>query len=125
MTRAIIGVRAALVAAFLLPGQARAHDWYTGYRDPVFDWECCGGADCNVIPIDGKNVVAERDGYHVRLSIEEAKRLNPATNLPVDGVVTWDRVIESPTGQFAACPFMIRRDAETAGLRCLFVPPNT
>ena len=112
-------------AAFFMARPAKAHEWFNGYRDPVFDWACCDGDDCDVIPLPEKSVRVEREGYHVSLTAEEARRLNPGTDLPVEGVVTWDRVIESPTGQYAACPFRLRRDTETAGLRCLFVPPNT
>lgn len=118
-------IAAAFMAAFLLPDAAGAHEWFSGYRDPVFDWACCDGDDCDVIPLPEKSVRVERDGYHVSLTADEARRLNPGTDLPVDGVVTWDRVILSPTGQYAACPFRLRRDKETAGLRCLFVPPNS
>lgn len=118
-------IAAALVAAFLLPGSAGAHEWFNGFRDPVFGWKCCDGDDCDVVEINGQNITAERDGYRVRLTVEEAKKLNPNTNLPVDGLVPWERVIESPTGQFAACPFIYRRDEATAGLWCLFVPPNS
>ena len=125
MRPAIRAVAAALGAAFLLAAPASAHEWFTGYRDPIFKWECCGGHDCGVIPLPQKSVTAVRNGYHVRLTTEQARDLNPGTDLPIDGVVTWDRVIESPTGEYATCPFRVRRDEETAGLRCLFVPPNT
>jgi len=112
-------------AAFFMAKPAKAHEWFSGFRDPVFDWNCCDGTDCNVIPIPQKNVSVERDGYRVRLTAAEAKSLNPETNLPVDGLIPWSRVLESPTGQYGACPMIYRRDKETAGLWCFFAPPNS
>lgn len=125
MKRHHFPVLAALGAAFLWPAPASAHEWFSGYTDPVFKWKCCDGQDCGVIPLPRKSVTMTRDGYHVRLSIDEARSLNPSTRLPVDGLVPWARVIESPTGEYGACPMIYRRDEETAGLWCLFVPPNS
>ena len=87
---AIALVAAALAAFFLLVvmvRQAHAHDWFSRKVDPVFGWRCCGGNDCKVIRPNGRNITAEKDGYRIRLSLEEARAINPVAELPVDGLV--------------------------------------
>ncbi|PAQ01475.1 hypothetical protein CIT25_15615 [Mesorhizobium mediterraneum] len=53
------------LAWLVLPGDADAHDWYTGKTDPVLYYDCCGNKDCH--PIDSNDVRMTKDGYFVRL----------------------------------------------------------
>ncbi|ANN55504.1 MULTISPECIES: hypothetical protein [Mesorhizobium] len=53
------------LAWLLLAGDADAHDWYTGKKDPVLRYDCCGNKDCH--PIDSRAVRETKDGYYVRL----------------------------------------------------------
>jgi hypothetical protein len=54
------------MAWLVLAGNADAHDWYTGKKDPVMQSDCCGNKDCH--PIDPSEVRETKDGYYVRLS---------------------------------------------------------
>lgn len=123
MTRIVTAIAAALVAAFLCP-PVRAHEWFSLKRDPVFGWGCCGGHDCKVIRPNGRNITAEKDGYRIRLSLAEARAINPAAELPVDGLVTWDRVQPSETNEFAICLMPYNRTERAGGVFCLFEPPS-
>lgn len=123
---AIALVAAALAAFFLLVvmvRQAHAHDWFSRKVDPVFGWRCCGGNDCKVIRPNGRNITAEKDGYRIRLSLEEARAINPVAELPVDGLVTWDRVQPSETNEFAICLMPYNRSPRAGGVFCFFEPP--
>ena len=53
------------LAGLLFAGDADAHDWYTGKKDPVLQYDCCGNKDC--YPIDSRAVRETKDGYYVRL----------------------------------------------------------
>ncbi len=116
-------VVAVLAAAFAC-SEASAHDWFTQKRDPVFGWGCCGGHDCKVFKPDGKNITAEKDGYRIRMSLKEVQSINPMATLPIDGIVTWDRVQPSETNEWAICLMESNRGPRTAGVFCLFEPPN-
>ena len=53
------------LACLVLSGNADAHDWYTGKKDPVMQSDCCGNKDCH--PIDPSEVRETKDGYYVRV----------------------------------------------------------
>ena len=114
MTRIVTAIAAALVAAFLCP-PVRAHEWFSQKRDPVFGWGCCGGHDCKVIRPNGRNITAEKDGYRIRLSLAEARAINPAAELPVG---------PSETNEFAICLMPYNRTERAGGVFCLFEPPS-
>ena len=119
--------RALLTAAFwtaFFIGQAHAHDWFTTKRDPVFGWGCCGGHDCAPFKPNGRNITAERDGYRIRLTLDEARAINPHASAPVDGVVSYDRVQPSETDEWAICIMESNRGTRSAGVFCLFEPPT-
>ena len=113
-----------VVTWYVLAVQAFAHDWFTKYRDPVFGWGCCGGNDCKPFVVNKRNITAEADGFHVRLTLEEAQAINPDALFPIDGVVTYDRVLPSETDEWAICLKRRDRSPENAGVFCLFQPPN-
>lgn len=124
---AIALVAAALAAFFLLVvmvRQAHAHDWFSRKVDPVFGWRCCGGNDCKIIKPNGRNITAEKDGYRIRLSLDEARAINPSATMPLDGIVTWDRVQPSETNEWAICIKPNDRSPKAGGVFCLFEPPS-
>ena len=120
---------AALVAAFLCaPAVVRpadAHGWYSEKKDPVFRHSCCGGTDCAMWAIQPGQIDAVEAGYHVRLTLDESRKINPYSMAPIDGVVTWDRVQPSLDGNWHLCVMTSARDPARAGIYCLFAPPDT
>lgn len=103
---------------------AGAHDWYTKRHDPVFGWHCCGGNDCAPLKISKSNVTAEREGYRVRLSVDEARAINPYAKWPIDALVPWARVQASETDEWAICVAPLNRDPMHGGIFCFFEPAN-
>lgn len=94
-------------AAFVLVAThyttARAHDWYTGTKDPVSGYSCCGGYDCaEVLDTD---VRAIQGGYIYIPTSEfiENKRTQPARD--------W---------KYHRCEFV--GGAQAGETRCFFVP---
>lgn len=113
----------AFVAAFLcLPAQA--HDWYGSKRDPVLGFSCCGGNDCNVLKLDPGVMTATPEGYRIRLSLVQAREINPDAMQPIDALVKWDRVQPSETGDWHICIAMDMRLPPSHGIYCLFEPGN-
>lgn len=102
---------------------AEAHSWYTQKRDPVTRLGCCGGNDCNTLIITPGVISAETDGYRIRLTVEEARRINPSRNVPLDILVPWDRVQPSEDGNWHIC---IPRwnDVTVGNFYCFFAPPS-
>lgn len=117
---------AALVAAFvfLAPVIASAHDWYTGARDPRTGTRCCGGNDCAVLELEPGVLTGEPNGYRLRLTVAQAQKINPYRVEPVDTVIPWERVQESPDGRFHLCLSHVRGSARD-DFYCFFAPPNT
>ena len=105
--------------------KAKAHDWYSKYKDPRFAWSCCGGIDCSRLTVDPVNLTMEEGGYRVRLTLEQAQMINRYAQYPVDAVVAWDRVQASEDGNYHLCIMTANRSGEAGGVYCLFVPPNT
>ena len=105
-------------------GTAGAHSWYSEKVDPVFKQSCCGGSDCGMMVISKGVLSAEADGYHVRLSLEQTKQINPYSMAPVDAVVTWDRIQPSEDGNYHICLMTQHRDNQRGGIYCLFAPPD-
>lgn len=117
---------AALVAAFvfLAPVIASAHSWYSDRRDPVTKKGCCGGTDCAQLVIEPGVFSAEPGGYRVRLTLEQARRINPVRREGIDILIPWERVQDSEDGNFHLCiprwNGVVRDD-----FYCFFAPPNT
>jgi len=114
-------VTAALVHA---APQAEAHSWYSKKTDPVFKQSCCGGSDCGMMIVTRKVLSAEAEGYHIRLTLEETRKINPYSQAPIDAVVTWDRIQPSEDGNYHICLMTYHRDNIRGGIYCLFAPPN-
>lgn len=124
MRRAVL--LAALVAAFLIlaPVLAHAHSWYSDKRDPLTNNGCCGGTDCAQLAVEPGVLAAEEGGYRLRLTLEQAKRINAWRVEPVDVLIPWDRVQASEDGNYHLClPTSNGRVRDD--FYCFFAPPNT
>lgn len=118
-------VLAALVAAFvfLVPVIASAHEWYSGKRDPIYRMTtCCGGNDCAPLPAHAISFTPSGD-LRVTLSLEEARRINPARVEPFDEVIPFERVQTAEDGRPHICLMSMNLD-ERQGFFCIFLPPN-
>ena len=114
-----------IVALLLMTTPALAHSWYSKKVDPVYKNSCCGGTDCGQLVVASGQLTAEADGYRIRLTLEETKKINPYSVAPIDALVTWDRVQTSDDGNYHICIMTSHRDNERGGIYCLFAPPNT
>ena len=126
-------MRVAIAAAFLFlgfcPPSAQAHDWYSQKVDPVHKKGCCGGSDCAVLPIDIPGVLSvEKDGYRVRLTLEQAQKINPYRIQAFDHLIPWDRVQPSEDLNYHIC--ILAKDYDVGwrdprdGTYCFFEPPG-
>lgn len=98
-----------LAALLFSATAAQAHDWYVGKRDPVTKGSCCttaaqdGYGDCNKLLIEPGVLEPVPEGYRIRLTVEQARRLNPLRNHPVDTIVPEERVQDSENGNWHMC----------------------
>jgi hypothetical protein len=99
-----------ILAALLFSATASsAHDWYIGQRDPVTGGSCCTTAasaksgDCNELLIEPGVLEPVPEGYRIRLTVEQARRLNPLRTMPVDTIVPEERIQESGDGNWHMC----------------------
>ncbi len=125
-------MRLPLIAAALIAVTvpALAHDEYTGARDPVTGGLCCstatkdGYGDCHTLEIRPGTIEGTPDGYRIRLTAEEAQRINPIRRTPVDTVVPFERVQESKDGKYRIC-IPPSAPAVAPDFFCFWAPPNT
>lgn len=115
----------ALAALALSAGATSSHDIYAGLKDPVTGSGCCFGygmhVDCKSVPKDmmDAGVITETpQGYHVRLTLEQAKQFNDRTTEPVDEDVPMPRVQPGPAEGFALC-------LHDNHVQCFFTASNT
>lgn len=103
---------------------AKAHDWYSSTSDPVWQSSCCGGHDC--APVDAEWVTEAPGGYQLKMTIEQARTVNPSASEPVDAFVPWSRVQSPPTADhpFYACIYERDRAAPRRGVICFFATPT-
>jgi hypothetical protein len=125
MKRNLALAAAALVPAMVFAPAAHAHSWYSEKIDPVFRNSCCGGSDCAQMVISEDVLTAEAAGYHIRLTLEQTRRINPYSSAPIDAVVSWERIQPSEDGNYHICVMTSHRDNLRGGIYCLFAPPNT
>ena len=121
-------VLAALVAAFVFLAPilgARAHDWYTGTNDPVTGGSCCGIHDCAILKVEPGVLEGELDGYRLRLTAEQAAKINPLRKEPVDTLIKWERIQPSPDGNFHLCLPNHPIPHMAADFFCFWAPPST
>lgn len=124
-------MRVALLALMALPFLSfptEAHDWYIGQRDPVTGGSCCTTAasamsgDCNDLIIEPGVLEPVPEGYRVRLTVEQARRLNPLRTLPVDTIVPEERIQESGDGNWHMCIPSYPTPNMQADFFCFFRP---
>lgn len=111
------------ITTLALASHAEAHSWYSSKKDPRTQLGCCGGSDCNTLIISPGVISGEVDGYRIRLTLEQAQRINPGRVEPLDVLIPWDRVQPSEDGNWHIC---IPRwnDVTVGNFYCFFAPPN-
>lgn len=104
---------------------AHAHDWYSSTHDPVFSSNCCGGHDC--APVDPAWVFEEKDGFRLKMSLAQARTVNPTTQSPIDAFIPWSRVQSPPNSKaaFYACIYDADRSEPKRGVICFFATPTS
>jgi hypothetical protein len=112
-----------LAAMLVLAGTAQAHEMYTNTKDPVSGYGCCGGNDCAAIPADW--IEPTPDGYRLKLTLEQARKVNANAVSAVDAIIPWSRIQPSHDLQFHACLFNSNRSAPYGGVICFWQPPST
>jgi len=118
--------RALPIALLMLSTPAMAHSWYNEKRDPWYpNQSCCGGMDCARLEITAGVLSAEPDGYRVRLTLEQSRRINAYSQAPIDALIPWERVQQSEDGNYHICIMSGHRDNDRQGVYCFFAPPNT
>lgn len=105
-----------------LSSAAVAHEWYSKRMDPVTLAPCCGGKDCAPLVIKPGMLEAEEDGYRIRLTEEQAKKINPQRYGSVDVLVEWARIQPSEDGNFHICIPPYHQPQMRADLYCFFAP---
>lgn len=94
-----------LVAAF----PANAHDLYTGTTDPITHGICCttseheGYGDCDQLVLEPGVLTPVAGGYRLRLTVDQARRINPVRTAPVDTFIPDNRVQLSMDGNWHVC----------------------
>lgn len=120
-----------LFAMFISNRPAQAHDWYTGIHDPVTGGSCCGGSDCGPVPLDADWVQPTATGYHVKMTMEETRTINPNSNHPLDTIIPYARALAPPStakGPPALYHICIEAyhgpEINSGGVFCLFAVPG-
>lgn len=115
----------------MMAAPAFAHDWYVGKRDPVTGGSCCttsasaASGDCAILQVDPGVLTGEVDGYRLRLTAEQAAKINPARRMPVDTLIPWDRVQQSHDGNYHLCVPGYPTPSMQADFFCFWAPPNS
>jgi hypothetical protein len=102
----------------ILAGSASSHEFYSSTRDPVSNSNCCGGNDCASIPPGW--VTQDRDGFHIVLTLEQSKKVNPKSQLPIDAFVPWSRIQRSPDFDVHLCIYQSDREPPNRGVICFW-----
>jgi hypothetical protein len=108
-------------------------DPYGGKTDPVHGNGCCGGSDCDVLKVEPGMLEGEGDDLRLRMTLEQAKKINPYRTKPVDTIIRHGRVQDSWDGNYHVCirshdptvPFSGEPDIEKGAVYCFWAPPNT
>jgi hypothetical protein len=115
----------ALLISLLMLQPVAAHEWYSEKHDPVTGGLCCGGSDCRQLVIVPGVMTAEADGYRIRLTSDQARKINPYRIEAVDTLVPWARVQPSEDGNFHICIPPTRNLMMKSDFYCFFAPPST
>jgi hypothetical protein len=122
-------MRSILTAAAILAAAtpAFAHSWYSQKRDPIYNaTTCCGGSDCAPLPAHAMSITPEGD-LRVQLTLEEARKINPARRMAFDEVIPHERIQMSEDGTPHICLMATdRREVgdPRQGFFCIFLPPT-
>lgn len=110
-----------------LASLAEAHEDYEKRFDPVTGGWCCttktddNYGDCAVLNVEPGVITGEVGGIRLRLSVEQAQRINPLRREPVDTFIPDKRIQQSWDGNWHAClpstPMPSRAD-----VFCFFMP---
>lgn len=98
-----------LTIALALASPAKSHDLYVGTTDPVTKGVCCttsehaGYGDCDKLDLEPGVLTGEVGGYRLRLTVEQAQRINPLRRTPVDTFIPDARVQPSMDGNYHVC----------------------
>lgn len=114
---------AAAAVSVILSSSALAHGPSVGKTDPAFNNNCCGGHDCAIVPTDWVREV--QSGFHLVMTLDQAKTVNPSAVLPVSALVPYIRVQPSWDGDYRACIFPKDRSNPRGGVICFWVPMLT
>lgn len=114
----------AVAVLYLLTSPTAAHDLFSGLTDPVTKQGCCFGiglgVDCMAIPkdvMDSGAITETAAGYHVELTLEQAKRFNKNSTAAVSEEVVWKRVQPGLAQGLAMC-------ITGNHVQCFFAPSN-
>lgn len=116
-------IAAATLTAVFLAGDTKAHGPYVGKTDPAFNNNCCGGHDCAMIPSEWVREI--QDGFHLLMTVDQAKTVNPSAVMPVAALVPYARVQPSWDGNYHGCIFPKDRSQPRGGVICFWVPMLT
>jgi hypothetical protein len=120
-------IAALLLSVTAFTSSALAHEWYGKRRDPIFNMTtCCGGSDCAPLP---PHAIRFTPGGELRitLSLDEARRINPARVEPFDEIIPFERIQTAEDGQPHICLMAMNRFIEgdqRQGFFCIFLPPQ-
>ena len=118
-------------ASLLWASSAIAHDSFIGKMDPVTGGSCCttaqneGYGDCAVLKVEPGMLTGEDGGYRLRLTAEQASKINPVRGLPVDTFIPQDRIQDSWDGNYRLCIPSRPSEAMRADFYCFFAPANS
>ena len=118
----------ALIVLPLFLQPANSHDWYSGTSDPVTGGSCCttaaqdGYGDCAQLLIEPGVLEPVPEGYRIRLTVEQARKLNPLRNHAVDTIVPEERIQDSEDGNWHMCVPAYPVPNMAADFFCFFRP---
>ena len=109
---------------------AKAHEEYTKRYDPVTKGWCCttkdadGYGDCDTLTIEPGVITGEVGGIRLRMTVQQAQRINSMRTKPVDTFIPDARIQPSWDGNWHLClpayPMPTRDD-----VFCFFMPNGT
>lgn len=117
------------LGAFFGATKAEAHDWYSKSYDPVTHGWCCntsngdGYGDCSQLILEPGVLTGEVGGYRLRLTAEQAQRINPLRREPVDTFIPEERIQPSQDGNWHVC-LPASSSTTRNDFFCFFQPPG-
>lgn len=112
----------AAVLVILATVPALAHDEYIGLRDPITGGSCCstargdGYGDCSILELAPGVLTPVPEGYIIRLTKEQAVKINPRAIRDVEVFVPSERIQPALFNEYRLCM------GPTGTLYCFFEP---